>query len=250
MAIRFEANPPRVIEDSKVSKDLLRHSFLKFEEKIKEISKYVDYIHITDSVLGIPRISPISVGAKVRSTNNSINMTTSLRVRDRNLTSITQFVSDATLLDFKGVLILKGDSPPVGPTDSGIVPSDMIKYLNDVGFGKNIELYLSISNKPDFTKIQKKIDAEPFGFMTQVIHTKDEVIKLVDNLKPQGFKVIPIVLFPSEKNRKAADFLKLDWSGYGEDFKEFIKDVQKLAGEVLITSPGDYSGVKKFFETL
>lgn len=250
MTIRFEANPPRVIDDVQVSRDLLENAFVKFEQKIKEISKYVDSIHITDSVLGIPRISPISVGARIKNKNNSINMTSSLRVRDRNLTSITQFVSDAMLLDFKGVLILKGDTPPQGPKDSGIIPSDMIKYLNGLGFSKNIELYLSISNKPDFTKIQKKIDSEPYGFMTQVIHSKDEVIRLVDNLKPQGFKIIPILLFPSEKNRKAAEFLKLDWSGYKNNFADFVKDIHRISGDVLVTSPGDYSGAKEFFKNL
>lgn len=249
MVIRFEANPPRVIDDKNVSRDLLADSLRKFEQKITEISKYVDSIHITDSVLGIPRISPISVGAKMRTENNLINLTSSLRVRDRNLTSITQFVSDVMLLDFNGVLILKGDAPPAGPTDSGIIPSDIVKYLNEIGFGKNIELYLSISNKPDFTKIQKKISVEPHGFMTQVIHSKDEVVNLVDKLKPQGFRVIPIVLFPSDKNKKAAEFLKLDWTEYQNDFGDFVKDIHRIAGDVLITSPGDYSGVRKFLES-
>lgn len=250
MTIRFEANPPRVMDEQGVSKNALLDSLAKFEEKIRIISRYVDSIHITDSVLGIPRISPISVGARIRSKNHSIDMTSSLRVRDRNLTSIMQFVSDAVLMDFSGILVLKGDAPPSGPKDSGLIPSDVIRYLNEVGFGKNIKIYLSISNNPDFSKIQNKINSEPYGFMTQVIHTKDEAIRIVDYLKPQGFKTVPIILFPSEKNRKAAEFLRIDWNEYGDNFRDFVMNVHEIAGEVLVTSPGDYSGVKKFFEDL
>ena len=63
-----------------------------------------------------------------------------------------------------------------------------------------------ISNNPDFSKIQKKIDANPRGFMTQVIQNVNQVEKLSENLK--GFDVIPIILFPSEKNEKSAKFPK------------------------------------------
>ena len=50
-----------------------------------------------------------------------------------------------------------------------------------MGFDKKIDLFLSLPSNPDFEKIQKKIDAEPTGFITQVIHSVEQVSKISDN---------------------------------------------------------------------
>ena len=85
-----------------------------------------------------------------------------------------------------------------GQKDSGLVPSQVVKMLKEKGIDSKIDLYLSISNKPNFSKIEKKLKANPKGFMTQVIQTVEQVENLVENLK--GYLVIPIILYPSEKN--------------------------------------------------
>jgi len=36
--------------------------------------------------------------------------------------------------------------------------------------------------------------------------------------------------------------LNLDWSGYSKDMVEFVKQIDKIAGNVLISSPNDYAG--------
>ncbi|MFB5645741.1 MAG: 5,10-methenyltetrahydrofolate synthetase, partial [Nitrosopumilaceae archaeon] len=100
----------------------------------------------------------------------------------------------------------------------------------------------------NFEKIQKKIDAKPTGFITQVIGSEEQVSKIVNHLKPQGFMIIPILLYPSKKNQKSADFLKLDWSNYQNRFLDFVRKVHDLCEDVLITSPSDFSGVKKELE--
>ena len=72
----------------------------------------------------------------------------------------------------------------------------------------------------------------------------------MDNLKPRGFKIIPCVLLPSEKNAKSAQFLKLDWSKYKNSVEDFIKQVHQIAGEVLITSPNDFNYAKEILGKL
>lgn len=248
MTLRYEINPPKVIQDTVLSHKELQNSLSNLKQRIVDITPHCTGIHLTDSVLGIPRISPLTIGALTRKTEQTLEITVSLRVRDRNLTSLTQSVCDALLLGLNGILILKGDTPPKGPKDSGLIPSLVVKDFNELGFGEKIDLFLSLPNYPVFDKIQKKIDSEPAGFVTQVVHSIEEVERIVDKLKPQGFKIIPVVLFPSEKNKKSAEFLKLDWSNYENSIQDFIKEIQKLAGDVLLTSPNDFVGAKSMLE--
>ena len=242
MTIIYEINPPKVIQDTILSHDQLSESVERLKERAVKIGQASDGIHLTDSVLGIPRVSPITAGFFIRNSNNKIRITASIRVRDRNITSITQTVCDAILLNLNGVLVLKGDTPPLGPKDSGLVPSDIVRQFNEQGFGKRIDMYLSISNNPDFEKMHKKIEAQPKGFVTQVVSSTDQVTRMVDKLKPQGFRIIPCVLLSSEKNKKSAQMLNLDWSEYSKDMIGFVKQIDKIAGNVLISSPNDFTG--------
>ena len=250
MTIIYEINPPKVIQDTILSHDQLSDSVEKLKERAAKVGQACDGIHLTDSVLGIPRVSPITAGFFIRNFNNKIRITASIRVRYRNLTSITQTICDAILLDLNGVLVLKGDAPPAGPTDSGLIPSDVVKQFNEQGFAKRIDMYLSISSNPNFDKLHKKIEAQPKGFVTQVISSIDQVTKIVDKLKPQGFKVIPCVLVSSEKNLKSAQMLNIDWSEYGKDLVGFVKQVDKIAGSVLVSSPNDFTGALDLLQKL
>ena len=249
MTLRYEINPPKVIQDKLLSHEPQR-SLDDIKQRIINISKNCNGIHITDSVLGIPRVSPLTLAALIRDFSKKIEITISLRVRDRNLAALTQSVCDAVLLGLNGVLILKGDASADGPKDSGLVPSQVVKHLNESGFNKNIDLFLSLPSNPDFNKIGKKLDAEPTGFITQVIHSEKQVTRIVDELKPQGFKVIPCVLLPSEKNANSAKFLKLDWSGYQDNVVDFIKNIHRIADDVLISSPNDYAKAQNLFKSL
>lgn len=240
MTIIYEINPPKVIEDTILSHDQLSGSVERLKQRALEIGKVCDGIHLTDSVLGVPRVSPITAGFFVRNSNNKIGVTASIRVRDRNITSITQTICDAILLNLNGVLVLKGDAPPQGPQDSGLVPSDIVRQFNEQGFSKRIDMYLSVSSQPNFEKMHKKIEAQPKGFITQVISSIDQVTRIVDHLKPQGFRVIPCILVSSEKNKKSAQMLNLDWSQYSKDIISFVKQVEKTAGSVLLSSPNDF----------
>ncbi len=250
MTITYELNPPKVIQDTVLSHKELQESVDKLRDKAIKIGEVCDSIHVTDSVLGVPRISPITAGFLIRNSNNKIKISASVRVRDRNQTAITQTICDAILLNLNGVLIIKGDPPPTGPKDSRLVPSEVVKQFNEQGFSKKIDLYLSISANPNFEKIHKKIEAQPKGFVTQVISSIDQVTRIADELKPQGFRIIPCVLLASDLNQKSAKMLNLDWSNYSNDVFGFVKEVNKVAGNVLLSSPNDFKGAIEVLKKL
>jgi homocysteine S-methyltransferase len=241
MTIRYEANPPKILPGIDTNESILR-----FIERIKKISKKCDSVHITENVLGFQRVSPIKIGIIIKKEIPNLPITVSLRVRDKTEKEISEFVEECITIGFSGILILMGDPSQTGKEDSGQIPSMVIKNLRKQGIDSKIDLYLSISNKPNFTKIGKKIQSRPKGFMTQVIQNIEQVQNLSDNLK--SFKIIPIILFPSEKNEKSAKFLNLDLAPYSQTFNEFVKKVHEITGDVLITSPNDFNGLNEFLE--
>ena len=169
-----------------------------------------------------------------------------MRVRDRNLNDIEKIV-EKSIGTVDGILILMGDKSDTISNKAELVPSQVVKALNDNGLGKKIKLFLSIPSNPNFAKIQKKIAAKPTGFFTQVIYSRDQIGKIADNLKPSGFEIIPCLLLPSQNNLKSAEFLKIDWSNYKENVLVFINEIHSITGDLLITSPNDF---KRAYETI
>ena len=241
MTIRYEANPPKILPN--VNTD---ESIKKFVDKIKTISKKCDAIHLTENVLGHKRVSPIKIGEIIKKEIPDIPITVSLRVRDKDENEIEKFVDKCISIGITGILIIMGDPSQTKSSDSGLIPSAVISNLKKKKYDSKIELYLSISNKPNFSKIGKKLRANPKGFMTQVVQNIQQVQNLSDNLKQ--FSIIPIILFPSEKNQKSADFLGLNLSEYSKEFDKFVKETYKITGDILITSPNDFNGLKEYLE--
>ena len=239
MTVRYEINPPKISDDGQDVRNVLF-------ERIETISSVCNGIHLTDSVLGIPRVSPFEIAKQIRESNKNIKLTCSLRVRDKNLNDIEKIVQES-IGTVDGILVLMGDKSDTMPNKDNLIPSQVVKALNDNGLGKKIELFLSLPSNPNFSKIQKKIDAKPVGFVTQVIHSKDQVEKIVNYLRPNGFKIIPCLLLPSKNNLKSAEFLKIDWSNYEENIIEFINEIHSIDSEILVTSPNDF---KRAHETL
>ena len=241
MTILYEINPPRISDDQNILNTVL--------ERIESISPVCDGIHLTDSVLGIPRISPLNIAKKIRETNQKIKLTCSLRVRDKELNAIEEIVKESVgIVD--GILILMGDKSNTNSDKSNLVSSQVVTFLNDRGFNEKLELFLSIPANPNLAKIQKKIKAKPKGFFTQVVNSKTSVERLTNFLKPNGFRIIPCLLLPSEKNSKSAKFLKIDWSDYENNFIEFAHQIHELAGDILISSPNDFKGAHETLSKL
>jgi len=237
MTVRYEINPPKISDDRQDVRNVLF-------ERIETISSVCNGIHLTDSVLGIPRVSPFEIAKQIRKSDKKIKLTCSLRVRDKNLNDIEKIV-EQSVGTVDGILVLMGDKSDTVLNKDELVPSKVVKTLNDNGLGKKTELFLSIPSNPNFAKIQKKINAKPAGFFTQVIHSKNQIEKISDKLN--DFKIIPCLLLPSENNLKSAKFLKIDWSNYKEDILGFINEIHSITGDVLITSPNDF---KRAYETI
>ena len=250
MTLRYEINPPKINPNSEQFLEESLNLLQKVKQRVSEISNLCDSIHLTDSVLGIPRISPVVTGKFIRKFNQNLEITISLRVRDKSLETLTKLMNESVSGGLNGVLILKGDASPNETKDSGLIPSKTVKYFKELGYDKKIDIFLSLPSNPNFDKIQKKIEANPTGFVTQVIHSVDEVSRIVDGIKPKGFKIIPCILLPSEKNAKSAQFLNLDWSNYKNSVEDFIKQIHKIAGDVLITSPNDFNYAKEILGRL
>ena len=242
MTIRYEINPPKITDPPS------RIGLL--DERIEQISKYCDGIHVTDSVLGLERISPLIIGAEIKQKHPELDITISLRVIDKKIEQITDFVDAAIHANLDGVLVLMGDPSPDNDYKSGMIPSYAVSSLVKDGFDKKIKLLLSLPTMPNFDKISKKINSKPFGFVTQVIHEISQVQRLNEYLSPKNFKVIPCLLFPSQKNSRSAEFLNLDWSNYVDDFSSFVTKVENVTSDVLITSPNDFKGALDFLTRL
>ena len=242
MTIRYEINPPKV-SDPPSRIELL-------DERIEQISKFCDGIHVTDSVLGIERISPLLIGAEIKQKHPKLNVTISLRVIDKTISEITDIVDSAINANIDGILILMGDPSPENDYKSGVIPSFAVKHLIQNGFNEKINLFLSLPSKPNFEKISKKVESKPNGFVTQVIHDISQVKRLHDYLNPKNFEIIPCLLFPSQKNSRSAQFLNLDWSNYEDNFSSFVLEIESISGDVLLTSPNDFKGALDFLTRL
>ena len=239
MVIRYEANPPKILPGID-----LQESLSGFIERIKSISDSCDAIHLTENVLGFQRESPIVVGRIIKKEIPNFPITTSLRVRDKTEKEIQVFVDECIETGFSGILVLMGDPSKDGRPDTNQIPSQIVKKLHAWGIESKIDLYLSISNRPNYGKITKKVEANPKGFVTQVIQSVEQVKDMVSNLS--DFSVIPIVLFPSEKNKRSAEFLGVNFTSYGGNFKGFVGQIHDITGDLLITSPNDFTGLKNF----
>jgi len=201
MTVRYEINPPKISDDGQDVRNVLF-------ERIETISSVCNGIHLTDSVLGIPRVSPFEIAKQIRESDKNIKLTCSLRVRNKNLNDIEKIV-EQSVGTVDGILVLMGDQSDAMSSKVELIPSQVDKTLNDNGLGKKTELFLSIPSNPNFVKILKKIDAKPAGFFTQVIHSKEQIEKISGRLKPNGFKIIPCLLLPSHKIQNLQNFSKL-----------------------------------------
>ena len=113
-------------------------------ERAFSLNGLVDGIHLTDSVLGVPRLSSVTAASYIRNSGIALSLSCSLRVRDRNFTSIFQFVSDATLVGVKSLLGILGDKPSKGSGDSKLVPSEIVKVLRSERYDTGVELNLTV----------------------------------------------------------------------------------------------------------
>lgn len=242
MKISYELNPPRILNKNKFDISNIIEQITHFTKRATALIGYTDGIHITDSVLGIARISSITAADYVKRCANPLSISCSLRVRDRNLTSISQFVCDAILLRVQGLLVLAGDEPSEGPPGSDLKPSEVLNLLRNRKYDSLLALNLSVPHKiRRKDSIQRKLDARPNAFVTQSIVSLADLGEIVDIAKPFKIKVVACIMVPSQKNTSSADAIGLNWNAYANNPIDFVLQAGKIADEVLITSPKSFA---------
>jgi 5,10-methylenetetrahydrofolate reductase len=240
--IRFELNPPKTVQNRYFEDHELRKSLLSLVGRARELVGLVDGIHITDSVLGIPRISGISFAHFIRHSGNSLPISCSLRARDRNYTSFMQFVGDAILLGLESILILKGDELGPDSSTSNLKPTEILKILQREKYDRYINFNLTAPSKvTDRFQIEKKILSKPHSLVTQSIESLADLEELADLAKQHGIRTVACIMIPSDKNLKSAQMIGLDWNEYSKDPVSFITEAGKIADEVLLTSPNHFA---------
>ncbi|MXX20448.1 MAG: 5,10-methenyltetrahydrofolate synthetase [Cenarchaeum sp. SB0661_bin_35] len=241
MTLRYEANPPKTSQNNTDA-----DSVVQFLERLRRTAEVCGGVHITENVLGHSRVSPILVGRHLYKSIPGVKMTLTMRVRDKSTSEIDTFVQNSMDEGFSGILVVAGDGTPDSP---GLlqIPSSIAYRLRRSNMCKSLKVYLSVPTDPVYAHMKTKIDARPHGFMTQVVQNYSQVQDIVANLP--DFDIIPIVLYPSPKNHKAASFLQIDMSQYADEFPSFVNRIHDLTGDVLLTSPGDHASLYKFLVT-
>lgn len=247
MKISYELNPPKIVKGERFNLAQLNADMEAMADRASQLSGFVSGIHLTDSVLGIPRVSSVTAAHYIKDRVDA-KMSCSIRVRDRNFTSLCQAVSDAILIGVDSLLLLMGDEPADRPGDSGLRPSTAVKMLKKEHYDSNIRLDLSFPAKikdRSAPSVQNKLQAKPHSLVTQSISSLSDLGEIVDLAKPYGVKVAAVVMVPSEKNRQSASIIGLDWSEYENDPVGFVKEAARIADRVLLTSPNSFaSGIE------
>jgi 5,10-methylenetetrahydrofolate reductase len=257
MKISFELNPPRIIANRYFDLNVLNEALQKFIDRTSKIIDLVDGIHLTDSVLGIPRISSVSAASHLKQLNHNnrvVDISCSVRTRDRNFISISQIVSDAVLVGVRSLLILMGDEPAQGSREFGLTPSTALKLLKNEKYNRSLEFRLAIPNKiksMSSSSIQQKIDAKPDAFVTQSIQSISELGEIADKLKPHKIPIVACIMIPSEKNQLSAEVIGLDWKEYERNPIDFIREAGNIAARgVLLTSPNSFKSAVELLQAL
>jgi 5,10-methylenetetrahydrofolate reductase len=244
MKIAYELNPPKIVTGERFDLMQLNGNIQAMVDRASQLCGLISGIHLTDSVLGIPRVSSVTAARYIKGhMDTPAKLSCSIRVRDRNFTSLCQAVSDAILVGAESVLILMGDEPADRLGGSGMRPSTAVRMLKKEGYGLNIKLDLSFPAKvkgKSAQSISNKLEVMPHSLVTQSISSLSDLGEIIDLAKPYGIKVTAVVMVPSEKNRQSASLIGLDWSEYESNPVDFVRHAAKMADRVLLTSPNSF----------
>jgi 5,10-methylenetetrahydrofolate reductase len=247
----YEMNPPKVLYNNHFDNDTINKNIDLFLERAKSLSEYVDGIHLTDNVLGVPRISSLMLVSMLKRIGISKPISSTCRLYDKNLLSILQFVTDAILSGLYSILILRGDDPMIGNKFFDVPPTKAIKILSEHNFNNYIKFDLSFPSKiDDGVRIKNKLEARPRAFVTQSISSIDNLKEIVKVSAPYRIDVIPSIMCPSKRNEISAQNIGLDWRSYKENPENFVRDAANLTKKVLLCSPNSFEDGLKLVKKL
>ncbi len=237
----YEMNPPKVLYNNRFDNDAVNNNIGLFLSRAESVSEYVDGIHLTDNVLGVPRVSSLMLVSMLKGKGISIPISCTCRLYDKNLISMLQFVTEAILYGVYSILILRGDDPTIGNKFFDVIPTNAIKILTEHNFNNCIKLDLSFPSKiDDRVKIKNKLAARPRAFVTQSISSIDNLKEIVKVSKRYRIDVIPCIMCPSKRNEISAQNIGLDWGSYKEKPENFVREAASLTEKVLLCSPNSF----------
>jgi 5,10-methylenetetrahydrofolate reductase len=242
LKVAYELNPPKIARDGRYDQRGLDDDMQVLAARARKVARVADSIHLTDSVLGIPRVSSITAASFVRKKAKNASVSCSVRTSDRNAITLCQAAADAIMAEVSSLLVLLGDAPHDG-RDSGLKPSAAVQMLREQGFDKKIRLNLSFPAKVvnrESPAIRNKVAAKPYAFVTQSISSLQDLGEIVDLARPNGIRVVACIMVPAEKNFESAKMIGLDWSSYQQDPAGFVKKAGRMTAGVLLTSPNSF----------
>ena len=68
----YEMNPPKVLYNNRFDNDAVNKNIGLFLSRAESVSEYVDGIHLTDNVLGVPRVSSLMLVSMLKGKGISI----------------------------------------------------------------------------------------------------------------------------------------------------------------------------------
>ena len=247
----YEMNPPKVLYNNRFDNDMIKKNIDLFLSRAKRISEYVDGIHLTDNVLGIPRVSSLMLVSMLKQMGITKPISCTCRLYDKNLISLLQFVTEAILCGIYSILILRGDDPVIGKKFFDVMPTRAIKILSEHNFNNFIKLDLSFpSNINNDVRIKNKLEARPRAFVTQSISSINSLKEIIRVSAPYRIDVIPCIMYPSERNELSARNIGLDWDSYKEKPEIFIREAGNLTEKVLLCSPNSFEDALDFVRKL
>lgn len=243
MKVAYELNPPRISGNGQFRQRELDSRMKVMSGRARRLAGLADGIHLTDSVLGVPRVSSITAAWQVRRVARKVKVSCSLRTSDRNIITLSQAAVEAIMAGVDSLLVLQGDAALDGRA-SGLKPSAAVTMLREQGLESRIKLDLSFPARitdRQSQAIQNKLAAKPHAFVTQSISSLADLGEIVDLAKPHGIRVVACIMVPAEKNAQSASMIGLDWAGYQKEPAEFVKKAGRTAGSVLLTSPNSFT---------
>ena len=237
----YEMNPPKVLYNNYFDHDTINKNIDLFMSRAKKISEFVDGIHLTDNVLGVPRVSSLMLVSMLKRLGISKPISCTCRLYDKNLISIFQFVSEAIFCGVYSILILRGDEPIIGNKNFDIPPTKIVRILSSHSFNNYIKFDLSVPSKiNDTAKIKNKLEARPRAFVTQSISSIHNLQEIIIMSAPYGIDVIPCIMCPSKRNEISAQKIGLDWRSYRDEPENFVREAATLTEKILLCSPNSF----------
>ena len=214
-------------------------SMKEFEEKVKAVKEYFDWIDIPDSPLGHP--GPFSLIAScIIEERYRVKTIPHIRVIDLNETALKSIAKTLPLTRIKRIVLLRGDPPRRGSRIEDLSPDEAMEVFKKRNPGLEVGLLISM-NYP-WRSIEDRLDRGP-EFILVLNHMAkgmQGLVTLAEKAYRRGIMVIPYIVLSTPRNQDVIS--RLNRSSIIE-YNAVGNHVSKLRGMVdglLLSSPGDY----------